>query len=65
MAADDCLRPDDCNRAEEGRKPAIEPNQQQAIGIVELRSLRYLPAKHVDLMAQDQIFRFQPRSRFE
>jgi hypothetical protein len=24
------------------------------------QSLRYLPAKHVDLLAQDQIFHFQP-----
>jgi hypothetical protein len=24
------------------------------------QSLRYLPAKHVELLAQDQIFHFQP-----
>jgi hypothetical protein len=29
----------------------LEPNQQKAISIVELRLLRYLPAQHIDLLA--------------
>jgi hypothetical protein len=53
MPADDRLRPEDCNRAENGREPAIEPNQQKAIGIVKLWSLRYLTAKYVELLAKD------------
>jgi hypothetical protein len=65
MPADDRLRSDDRNRAEDGRAAAIEPNHQTAVGIVELRSLRRLPAQYVDLLAQDKIFRFQPRSRLE
>ena len=31
----------------------IEPNQQKAIGIVELWSLRCLPANHVELLAKN------------
>jgi transposase len=50
MPADDCLRPEDSNRAEDGGEPAIEPNQEKAIGIVELWSL---PAKDVELLAKD------------
>ncbi len=56
MPADDRLRPDDRNCAENAREPAIEPHQQKAIGIVELRTLRYLPAQHIELMAQDEDF---------
>src|SRR5262249_56458737 len=50
MPADDRLWAENCNRAEDGREPTIEPNKQEAIGIAELRSLRYLPAKHVALV---------------
>jgi hypothetical protein len=65
MPADDRLRPEDSNRAKDGGEPAIEPNQQKAIGIVELWSLRYLPAKHVELLAKDQYFCRELRSRFK
>src|SRR5262249_12626488 len=51
MPADDRLWAENCNRAEDGREPTIEPNEQKAIGIVELRSLRYLSAKDVELLA--------------
>src|SRR6516225_4088759 len=37
------------NRAKHGGKPAIEPNKQKTIGIVQVRSLRRSPAKHIDL----------------
>ena len=53
MPADDRLRPKNCNRVEDGGEPAVEPNQQKAIGIAELWSLRYLAAKHVELLAKD------------
>ncbi len=53
MPADDRLWAENCNRAEDGREPTIEPNKQKAIGIAELWSLRYLSAKHVELLAQD------------
>src|ERR1700674_5460700 len=33
--------------------------------IVEVRSLRRSPAKHIDLLPQDQVFRFQRCSRLE
>lgn len=52
MPADDRLRPENCNRAEDGREPTIEPNEQKAIGIAQLWSPRYLPAKHVELLAK-------------
>jgi hypothetical protein len=55
MPADDRLWPEDSNRAEDGREPTIEPNKQKAIGIAELWSLRYLSAKHVELLAEDRI----------
>src|SRR6266436_913247 len=45
MPSDDRLWPENCNRAEDGGEPTIEPNEQKAIGIAELWSLRYLPAE--------------------
>ncbi len=53
MPSDDRLWPENCNRAEDGGEATIEPNEQKAIGIAELWSLRYLPAKHVELLAKD------------
>jgi len=53
MPADDRLWAENCNRAEDGRKPTIEPNKQKAIGIAELWSLRYLSVKHIELLARD------------
>src|SRR5262249_2671893 len=53
MPADDRLRAENCKRAEDGREPTIKPNEQKAIGIAELRSVRYLSAKHVELLAKD------------
>ena len=37
VPANDRLRPDNRNRAKDGGKPAIEPNKQKTIGIVEVR----------------------------
>src|SRR5215475_10978774 len=65
MPADDRLRPENCKRAEDGREPTIEPNEQKAIGIAELWSLRYLSAKHVELLAKDQDFCHELRSRLK
>src|SRR5262245_26879535 len=53
MPADDRLWAENCNRAEDGSEPTIEPNKQEAIGIAELWSPRYLSAKHVELLAKD------------
>src|SRR5258708_4726683 len=65
VPAHDGLRPDNRNHLKDGRKPAIEPNKYQTIRIVEVRSLRRSPAKHIDLLPQDQVFRFQRCSRLE
>src|SRR2546428_11588972 len=65
MPADDGLWPENCNRAEDRREPTIEPNKQKAIGIAELWSLRYLSAKHVELLAKDWDFCHQLRSRLK
>src|SRR5450830_1834822 len=46
-------------------KPVIKPNKQKTIGIVEVRSFRCPPAKHIDLLPQDQDFCFQRCSRLE
>ena len=41
----------------------IKPNKQKTIGIIEVRSFRCPPAKHIDLLPQDQDFCFQRCSR--
>ena len=41
----------------------IKPNKQKSIGIVEVRSFRCSPTKHIDLLPQDQDFCFQLYSR--
>src|SRR4030081_552888 len=64
VPANDGLRPDDRN-LKDGRKPPIEPNKSKTIRIVEVRSLRRSPAKHIELLPQDQVFRFQRCSRLE
>ena len=43
----------------------IKPNKQKMIGIVEVRSFRCPPAKHIDLLPQDQDFCSKPCSRLE
>jgi hypothetical protein len=43
----------------------IKPNKQKTIGTVEVRSFRCPPAKHIDLLPQDQDFCFQLCSRLE
>ena len=50
VPANDRFRPDNRNRAKDGGKPVIKPNKQKSIGIVEVRSFRCPPAKHVDLL---------------
>src|SRR5947199_4682029 len=40
VPANDRLRPDNRNRVKDGGKPAIEPNKQRTIGIVEVRSFQ-------------------------
>src|ERR1019366_6913383 len=65
VPANDRFRPDNGNRAKDRGEPAIETNKQKTIGIVEVRSFRCLPAKHIDLLPQDQDFCFQLCSRLE
>ena len=50
VPANDRLRPDNRNRAKDGGEPVIKPNKQKTIGIVEVRSIRCPPAKHIDLL---------------
>src|SRR5674476_558078 len=59
------FRPDNRNRAKDGGEPVKKPNKQKTICIVEVWSFRCPPAKHIDLLPQDQDFRFQPCSRLE
>src|SRR5665811_603354 len=65
VPANDRLRPDNRNRAKDAGEPVIKPNKQKTIGIVEVRSFRCPPAKHIDLLRQDQDFCFQLCSRLE
>jgi hypothetical protein len=48
VPANDRFRPG--NRSKDGGEPVIEPNKQKTIGIVEVRSIRCPPAKHIDLL---------------
>ena len=50
VPANDGLRPDNRNGAKDRGEPVIKPNKQKTIGIVEVRSLRCPPAKHIDLL---------------
>src|SRR5450756_2338392 len=50
VPANDRLRPDNRNRAKDGGEPVIKPDKQKAISIVEVRSPRCPPAKHIDLL---------------
>ena len=59
MPTNDRLWPDNRQRFKDRGKPAIEPNKQKTISILEVRPLWCLPAKHIDLLPQDQIFRLQ------
>ena len=40
-------------------------HKSKTIRVVEVRSLRRSPAKHIDLLPQDQVFRFRRCSRLE
>src|SRR5665811_263355 len=50
VPANDGLRLDNRNRAKDGGEPVIKPNKQKTIGIVDVRSFRCAPAKHIDLL---------------
>src|SRR5471032_2313692 len=65
VPANDRLWPDNRNCAKDRGEPAREPNKQKTIGIVEVRSPRRPPAKHIDLLPQDQDFCCQLCSRLE
>src|SRR5664280_588421 len=65
VPANDRFRPDNGNRAKDGGEPVIKPNKQKTIGTVEVRTFWCLPAKHIDLLPEDQDFCFQPCSRLE
>ena len=65
VPANNRLRPDNRHRAKDEGEPMIKPNKQKTIGIVEVRSFRRPPAKHIDLLPQDQDFCFQLCSRLE
>src|SRR5450759_2134003 len=61
----DRLRPHNRNRAQNGGKPAIEPNKQKSIGIVQVRPFRRPSSEYIDLLPQHQDFPFQLCSRLE
>src|ERR1019366_5929237 len=65
VPANDLFWPDNRNCAKNEGEPVIKPNKQQTIGIIEVRSFRCSPAKHIDLLPQDQDFCFQRCSRLE
>jgi hypothetical protein len=56
------LWPDESQRVENVRNKAIEPNEHQSVESAENKSLAGIAPQHIDLMAQNQDFRFKPRS---
>src|SRR5664280_1912654 len=65
VPANDRFRSNNRNRAQDGRKPAIEPNEQKTIGIVQVRPFRHPSSEYIDLLPQHQDFCLQLCSRLE
>jgi hypothetical protein len=65
MPTHDGLAPDDGYGVKNARPATVEPNAQGSVGPTQMQSMwRALP-KDIELVPQDQDFRFQPPSRLE
>jgi len=65
MPTHDGLGPDDGYGVKNARTATIEPNEQGSVNPTQMQSMwRTLP-QNIELMPQDQDFRFQPPSRLE
>jgi hypothetical protein len=56
------LGPDDGQRVYNAGNKAIQSNEQASVESAENKSLRAVALQHIDLMPQNQDFRFKPRS---
>jgi hypothetical protein len=65
VPAHDRFRSDNHDRAKHRGEQPIKPNEQKTIGIVQIRSFRHPPAKHIDLLPEEQDFRLKICLRFE
>ena len=59
------LGPDDCYGTKNARAATIEPNEQGSVGPTQMQSAWGTLPEDIELMPQDQDFRFQPPSRLE
>jgi len=57
------LRPDDGQRVYNARSEAIQPNQHQSVESAENKSLPGFAPQYIDLLSENQDFRFKPHSR--
>ena len=57
--------PDDGYGIKNARAATIEPDEQSAVGPTQMRSAWRALLEDIELMPQDQDFRFQPPSRLE
>ncbi len=63
-AADHGLGLDNPDRAQDGRKESVQPDQQQAVRIRQPRSLGHLAHEDIELLAEYQILGSEPSARF-
>jgi hypothetical protein len=55
------LGPDDGQCVYNARSEAKQPNEHQAVESAENKSLPGFASQHIDLLPEDQDFRFKPR----
>ena len=60
MPAQHCLRLHDEDGVQQCRKQSVEPDLHQAVEIPQAHAARMLSAQHDELLAKEEIFRFQP-----
>jgi hypothetical protein len=65
MPTHDSLGPDDGYGVKNARAATIEPDEQSAVGPTQMQAAWRALLQNIELMAQDQVFGFQPPSRLE
>jgi hypothetical protein len=56
------LGPDDGQRVYNARNEAVQPDEHQSVESAENKSLGGIPSQHINLLPENQDFRFKPRS---
>src|SRR6266849_1893322 len=65
MPTHDRLGPDDGYGVKNARTATIEPNEQGSVSPAQMQSMWRALLQNIELMPQDEDFRFQPPSRLE